>query len=531
MQARTHGAFISARYSTDNQNPDSIDVQVEQCRKWCAQNNVPVLGVFADEAVSGMKTSRPQYDAMMARLRQGEADMVVIYDQSRAFRRMTSWFTFRDELSAMSVQVISVTQPMIGKDLRDPTNFLTEGSMALFNQIWALQSRQKVIEKMRHMARNGQHTGGQPPLGYIVEDGKLEICPEEAKIVRRIFAEYLAGGSYKSIIEGLNRDGIKTKRGNSFGANSLHDLLHNEKYVGVLVYGKSEHREDGTRNTHYSAPDAVRIADAVPAIIDREVFDKVQARMAENKRQQSGRPPKKRDYPLRGKVFCAYCKAAMTISESKGQFQYYGCSRKKRSHNCDNKPISVDFLEKTVAQTVREVLADPQNARNLIRILREEGTAIQSSAAARLKALLHEEEDIKKKLDNAANAILNGLNSQTLLDKVAELEHKKQEIAGRIKALKASVDASLLPEQRLQKIINEVSREDYSDLDILLSIVARVEVSSDTITVWTILDTRPDGTLDYYEPGVMTTLGVPPAPPKRQNPNPLGSDFVLFTPP
>jgi site-specific DNA recombinase len=168
---------------------------------------------------------------MMMQLRQGIGDTVVIYDQSRMFRKMTAWFAFRDELTAMGVKVISVTQPMIGKDLRDPTNFLTEGSMALFNQIWALQSRQKTMEKMRFMARNGQHTGGKPALGYVVKDGRLEICEEEAAIVRRIFREYADGCSYREIIAGLNRDGLKTKRGNAFGSNSLHDMLHNEKYM------------------------------------------------------------------------------------------------------------------------------------------------------------------------------------------------------------------------------------------------------------------------------------------------------------
>ena len=222
---RVHGAMISARYSTDNQNPDSIEVQVQKCREWCHQQNIPVLGIYADEATSGMKDSRDQYEQMMRQLRLGIGDTVVIYDQSRMFRKMTAWFAFRDELAAMGVNVISVTQPMIGKDLRDPTNFLTEGSMALFNQIWALQSRQKTMEKMRFMARNGQHTGGKPALGYMVKDGRLEICEEEAVIVRRIFREYADGKSYREIIEGLNRDGLKTKRGNAFGNNSLHDLL------------------------------------------------------------------------------------------------------------------------------------------------------------------------------------------------------------------------------------------------------------------------------------------------------------------
>lgn len=160
-----HGAFILARYSTDRQNPDSIEVQVEKCSEWCRQHELPVLGVYADYATSGMKDNRPQQMRMMEDLRAGQADTVVIYDQSRMFRKLTAWFAFRDELEAMGASVVSVTQPNIGGDLRDPTNFLTEGSMALFNQIWALQTRQKVMEKMQYMARQGLHTGGTPPLG------------------------------------------------------------------------------------------------------------------------------------------------------------------------------------------------------------------------------------------------------------------------------------------------------------------------------------------------------------------------------
>lgn len=247
---RLRGAYIYARYSTDNQNPDSIDVQASAGLKWCEQHGIPVLGIFSDEAISGMKDSRPDYDRMMFKLENGGADTVVIYDQSRMFRKMTAWFAFRDQLSNMGVTVYCVTQPMIGKDLRDPTNFLTEGSMALFNQIWALQSRQKTMEKLRYMARNGQHTGGKPALGYEVSDGKLVICEAEAAVVRRIFNEYASGMSYRDIIAGLNRDGLKTKRGGSFGSNSLHDMMKNEKYIGTLVYGQSPYRADEIGRAH-----------------------------------------------------------------------------------------------------------------------------------------------------------------------------------------------------------------------------------------------------------------------------------------
>ena len=504
MRERIPGAMINARYSTDNQNPDSIEVQVQKCREWCHQHNVPILGIFADEATSGMKDSRPQYENMMMQLRQGIGDMVIIYDQSRMFRKMTSWFAFRDEMTAMGVQVICVTQPTIGKDLRDPTNFLTEGSMALFNQIWALQSRQKTMEKMRFFARNGQPTGGKPALGYQVKDGRLEICEEEAAIVRRIFTEYASGMSYRDIIAGLNRDGLKTKRGNAFGSNSLHDLLHNEKYIGVLTYGGAPYREDGTRNTHgQPSENTIRIENAIPAIIDKEVFETVQQRMAQNKHQQGGRPPKKREYPLRGKVFCGECKSAMTISTSRKEYYYYRCTGKKRLHICEASPINADYLERRVAEALRMMLGRPDDTNGLIRILRDQAEQLQAGAVNRLQDLIKQEREVTAKLNNAVEAVLNGLASQTVKDRIQELEQQKAAIARDMRQLKAAVDASAIPEQRLRDILDIIISSTEEDPTALLSIVYRVEVAPKTITIWTILDADPNGTIDEN-----TTEGV-----------------------
>lgn len=510
---RLHGAFIYARYSTDNQNPDSIEVQVQRCTAWCNQNNLPILGIFVDEAVSGMKDTRPDYVFMMDQLHMGLADTVVTYDQSRMFRKMEAWFSFRSELSSMGVSVISVTQPAIGKDLRDPMNFVTEGSMALFNQMHSLITRQKVIEKMRFMARNGQHTGGKPALGYCVEDGKLVICEAEAATVRRIFSEYAAGYSYREIIAGLNRDGLKTKRGNAFGNNSLHDLLKNEKYIGTLVYGAMPYREDGSRNTHAKdGPDVVRIEDALPPIIDKQLFQEVQLKMAANKKQQGGRPPQRRDYPLKGKTFCGYCKSAMNISISKGNYFYYKCSGKKRTHTCEGKPIPADTLEKTVADIVRQFLGNREFVDQLIAVLNQQRETICGGAVQTLQRLIEQRTEARKKLDNGAQAILNGLNSPTVTAMMADLEAQITQIDAQISSLKRSVDAASIPESKIREILDYCLSVDSTDITALLAIVTRVEVYEDRIEVWTILDTDPTGNL-YDETGVTITpcsgFGVP----------------------
>lgn len=512
---RLHGAYIYARYSTDNQNPDSIDVQVSAGLKWCEQNGIPVLGIFSDEAVSGMKDSRPDYDRMMFKLENGGADTVVIYDQSRMFRKMTAWFEFRDQLSNMGVSVFSVTQPTIGKDLRDPTNFLTEGSMALFNQIWSLQSRQKTIEKLRFMAMNKQHTGGKPALGYMIVDGKLEICEEEAATVRRIFQEYVEGKTYKKIIEGLNADGIKTKNGNTFGNNSLHDLLKNEKYIGTLVYGKVQRKPDGSRNSHgQHSEDVIKIEDAIPAIIDKNTFYKVQKKMEANKRQASGRPASTRNYPLKGKVFCGYCKAPLSVSISKMAYYYYICSEKKRKHNCQGVNISISDLEDEVVAAIKKVLGTPKNVDNLIRILREQKSDMYRSAAKRLQALMKESEECSRKLENAVEAVLNGLASTAIKSKIKELELRQAELEAEMQALRQTVDASAIPDDQLMNILNTIISGDTARAkEAILSIVCRVEVTDEEIIVWTILDTDPSGNFDFEEEGVLITPGVrSPAP-------------------
>lgn len=499
-----HGAYILARYSTDRQNEDSIEVQVSACRKWCDERSLPVLDVFADEATSGMKDTRPEYARMMWQLDRGGADTVVIYDQSRMFRKMSAWFDFRDRLARQGVRVVSVTQPMIGGDLRDPANFVAEGSMALFNQMWVLQTRQKVVEKMRFMARQGLHTGGTPPLGFRVEGKRLVIDEAEAETVRLIFGRYAAGWTYREIIRQLNAEGRHTKTGGEFGTNSLHDMLKNPKYVGDLVYGKVEKRPDGSRNSHAVADNQIMIEGALPAIVDRETWDKVQAKMKENKREAVGRPASAREYPLKGKVFCRECKSAMVVTASNRggkKYFYYACAAKHRKGLCDNSPIPVGGLEALVADAVRQRLGQPESVEGLIRILREERSKLSGSAVQRLCELQKRDREIAKQLDAAVNAVLGGLHSPTLAAKVNALEAERAKIAHDMQQLRAQVSGAEIDEPHLRELLALAMQDDAA----VLSIVVRVEVGKDEIAVWTLLDADPNGDFDFAEDGVPIT--------------------------
>lgn len=165
-------ADILARYSTDHQNPVTIDVQVAACKAWCKQHGYQVGRVFADEAVSGMKDTRAGYQACIRHLSMGGADLVVIYDQSRMFREFTEWFEFRRLVASFGAGVASVTQPQLGGDLQDPAVFIGEAATAMMNHAQVLVTRQKTIEALRYRARNGKTTGGRPALGYDIGPDK-----------------------------------------------------------------------------------------------------------------------------------------------------------------------------------------------------------------------------------------------------------------------------------------------------------------------------------------------------------------------
>lgn len=490
----THGAFILARYSTENQSEASIEVQVERCTEWCSQRSIPVLDVFADRAISGMKENRPEYQRMMQLLLSGGADTVVIYDQSRMFRKMTYWFQFRETLQRIGVHVVSVTQPTVGGDLNDPAVFLNEGVTALFNQMWVLQTQQKVREGVRQRAKSGKHTGGTPALGYRVENERLVIDEDEAETVRLIFWMYASGQSYTEIINELNRRGLKTKRGKPFGKNSLHDLLKNEKYIGRALFGGKPVSYDGTRNAHAERGEHLEIA--CPSIVSQELFDAVQAKLKSNKHQNTGKRVTAVEQPLKGKVFCGKCGGAMTIhykypARGSERYEYYRCATKQRGKGCTGMSIRKDELEETVANAVLTMLGAPKAREKLLTVLRKQRENIVKAAEPKLKELQSEYDSLTEQIEKAVDAVIAGLSTQALIDRTNAMEIRKNQVAEEIKLLKANVEHSSLKDEQLGPLLEKLIKSARGNPATILSTVIRVEVYDDTIKIWTIFDDDP----------------------------------------
>lgn len=491
-------ADILARYSTDNQNPITIDVQVEKCREWCDRNGYQVGRVFADEAVSGMKETRTGYEACMMHLGMGGAQLVVVYDQSRMFRGFTEWFDFRRDVAMLDARVASVTQPLVGGDLKDPAVFINEAATAMLNHAQVLITRQKTIAALEHNARQGKSAGGRPPLGYDLDEDKHYIINErEAGAVRLVFEMYADGRSYGEIVEELNAKGYRTKRGQPFGKNSIFDLLKNEKYIGRLVYGATRAQSNGKWNNHDKNRDnAIVTEGAVPPIISNELWDQVQAKIRV-RTGAGGRYSAKREYLLTGRVYCGDCGASMVVMGSKGSgYQYYECNKKRRTHTCKMKNVRTEWLEMAVAQSVKEMLTKPQNIEELIRVAENQQRQMTTDYDNQRAALAGRYTQVCQQIENGTRAVMGGLDSPTLIAKIRDLEKEKAEIETESVELQQYAGNVGLDEATIRCCVERVASAELTSLaglKAVLSVVQRVTVRAEVVEIETLISSDDRG--------------------------------------
>lgn len=414
-------AAAYARYSTDHQQRNSIEYQLDAIRDYCREHSITITATYVDEKETGTNTDRPGFQAMMRAAERGEFSAVVIYDVSRGSRDVGDWFTMRKRLMMLGVQVISTTQTL--GDLTSGNDFLVELLNVGLGHREVLETRQKSIAGVAVKAKEGKFLGGVPPLGYDVVDGAYVVNPVEARTVRTIFELYGAGRSYNEILNAVA--GAVGKRGRPLGKNSLHSILTNERYIGTYSWNKRRVKlfrkwAGGTPN-----PNAVRLEGMIPAIIDENTWERVQQRMSDNKR--NARNKAKHTYLLSGLIECEECGATYvghTSTNSKGvETRYYVCGNKYRTRTCGAKNINADEIETFVVQQLKAYLLGVDFEEEARRISDQ-----VNSSTADLRVERAELADINAKINNGLKAILSGMDIPELRDEMDKLRVRKAEL-------------------------------------------------------------------------------------------------------
>jgi site-specific DNA recombinase len=239
------------RFSSSNQHEESIEEQQEVVRQYAEKNKITIIKEYIDRAESATTDDRPNFKTMTSDISSGAIapDFLLVHKTNRFTRNSYDAVIYKHKLSEKNVKVVAVTQP-IGDG---PEGIILERLYEALDEYYSANLSIEVKTKMKQHAKKAKHLGGTPPLGYDVffdgESKKYVINETEANVVKTIFSMYLAGKSYREIIEHLNDNNFKTKAGKQFQQTSLYEILRNEKYAGTYIYNKTISKTNGKRKT------------------------------------------------------------------------------------------------------------------------------------------------------------------------------------------------------------------------------------------------------------------------------------------
>jgi site-specific DNA recombinase len=274
---------------------NSLDAQREACEAYIKSQAhegwTLVRGRFDDGGLSGASLDRPALQDLLNRVRARQVDIIVVYKVDRLTRSLADFAKLVELFDEHDVSFVSVTQSF---NTTSSMGRLTLNVLLSFAQFEREVIGERVRDKIAASKRKGLWVGGPVPLGYRSRDKKLEVVPEEAELVRRIFCRYLALGSIGALAAKLNSSGRKPKprqltngktiQANCYRVGPLAHLLKNRFYVGEVVYRGEVHQGEHE------------------PILDRDLFEAVQAKLND---QAVTRKLARRQSPhlLTGKLF------------------------------------------------------------------------------------------------------------------------------------------------------------------------------------------------------------------------------------
>ena len=179
---------------------------------------------------------------LLAAIDAGEVDAVVIYKLDRLSRKQRDTMTIIEDIFlAHDITLLSLNETL---DTSTPWGRAMIGILSSFNQMESENIQVRTAMGREAKAEQGGYAGGKPPIGYRAENGKLVVVPEEAEIVREVFAMRKEGYTLMAIADELNAMGYRTKRGLPFRHSAVQTILNNEDtYRGTYRYGKNNKRE------------------------------------------------------------------------------------------------------------------------------------------------------------------------------------------------------------------------------------------------------------------------------------------------
>ena len=463
---------IYSRFSSEKQNPLSIDQQVRKCCEYADRHGLTVLEehLYADEAISGATDDRAGLQRLLSAVQRKPKpfDAILCDDTSRVSRKLIDSLRIFEQLQFAGVRMIFVAQ---GIDSNSEQAELLVGVHGIVDSLYLRDLAKRTFRGVEQLALNGLHTGGRV-FGYrrvpieskterdshgrpLIRGVKLAVDHRQAAIVRRIFEEYARGSSMKRIAIDLNDQKIpspqpqKGRISRSWCPSSIRHILRNERYHGVVVWGRHKKvRSPLTGKRIYKwRPESEWRRTEIPEqkIVSDQLWRAVGERMklfnrlyAVDGRIRGGRAAAS-PYLFTGLLKCALCEGSVTIVSGAWKSREdsrYGCSMHAYRGDavCKNGLlVARTDLEHQLLAGLQDRVLHPQVADYVLKRLEEQARRAISNPKEQNEELRRREAKLESEITNLTRALADGY-SAALTASVAETEKELADIRKRLTA-------------------------------------------------------------------------------------------------
>lgn len=461
-------AVIYARYSSDKQTDQSIEGQLRVCNEYAERNGLAIVDTYIDRATTGTNDNRPAFQKMLADSDKPVIwDIVLVYAIDRFGRNAIEIAVNKQRLRKNKKTLISATQRTSDNidGTRNLDGILLENVYIGLAEYYSAELAQKVSRGLKENRTKGLYTGGTLTYGYKVKDKHVLIDEDQANIVREIYTMYANGHMANEIIDVLTERGVMNNTGKPFRSNAIYKILHNSKYIG-----RYEVNGDVFTNIF-------------PPIIEQDLYEQVQRRIAHNKLGQKSRDT---DFLLKGKIVCGYCGKHIngesgTSCTGKVMYYYKCANRKKNKLNCSKKAIPKDELEQIVLDMAMDILTSEVDLEIIVNeIIRVNQKSIADHST--LNILLEQKAKAEKSMANVMKAIEEGIIYDVTKNRVKELQDQLDDLSAKILVEQYKQENGITREQAMEYITSGVRQESPQLLIDLM--VVKIELFDDEIVVW-----------------------------------------------
>ena len=403
-------AVIYARYSTDSQREESIEGQIRECTAYAEKNGFTVVKHYIDRAVSAKTDNRPQFQQMIKDSERGIFDVIIVWKLDRFARNRYDSARYKTQLKRNGVKLVSATEVISA----GPEGIILESVLEGYAEYYSADLSEKVVRGMTENALKGIYNGGTIPFGYMIDETRhYQPDPLLAPYVEQTFQKYADGATMTDLRDWLKAHNIKNSMGGEMSYNTIQRMLSNRRYIGEL-----------------RLRDVVQ-PNAIPALVSEDLFNKVQEKLAKNKKAPA-RHKAEESYLLTTKLYCGKCGALMFgesgVSHTGKMYTYYKCAAAKKKKTCDKKAVRKQWLEDLVVNETMKLVEDDASMNAIIAKVME----LQNQESTDLPIYEKQLKETEVGITNMLNAIQMGILTSSTKERLEALEEQRKELQAHI---------------------------------------------------------------------------------------------------